>query len=143
MVDERDAVMRQKARIVAQGLTQKYGNDYDEVFAPVTKQVTFRTLLTVASQRKAVIKHVDVKTAYLNGELEETIFTRQPEGYATGDDRVCRSRRSLYGLKQSSHVWIQKVDSVFVTRTEKQRTSSFMWTIWRSLRRLKKNSSKF
>lgn len=60
-------------------------------------------MLTVASQRKAFIKHVDVVTTYLNGELEEIIFMRQPEGYATGDGRtVCRLRRSLYGLKESA-----------------------------------------
>lgn len=73
--------MRHKARFIAQGFTQKYDTNYDEVFAPVTKQVTFRTLLTVASQRKAFIKHVDIETAYLNGELEETVFMRQPERY--------------------------------------------------------------
>lgn len=67
---------RDECLCAAQGFTKKYGTDYDEVFAPVAKQVTFRTLLTVANQRKAVIKHFNVKTAYLNGELEETIFER-------------------------------------------------------------------
>ena len=112
--DEHGRVVRHKARIVAQGFTQKFGTDYDEVFAPVAKQVTFRVLLTIASRRNSVVKHVDVKTAYLNGELEETIYMRQPEGYTTGDERtVCRLRRSLYGLKQSARVWNRKVDSTF------------------------------
>lgn len=113
-VDEKGNVVRYKARIVAQGFTQKYGVDYDEVFAPVAKQVTFRSLLTIASQRKMFVKHVDVKTAYLNGKLEETIYMRQPEGYVTGSERkVCRLRRSLYGLKQSARVWNWTIDSVF------------------------------
>ena len=70
--DETGKVIRHKARLVAQGFTQKFGVDFDEVFAPVAKQVTFRTLLTVASRQRMIVKHVDVKTAYLNGELEDT-----------------------------------------------------------------------
>ena len=112
--DKKGSIVRYKARIVAQGFTQKFGTDYDEVFAPVAKQETFRTLLTVASRRNSIVRHVDVKTAYLNGELQETIFMRQPEGYHSGNERtVCRLRRSLYGLKQSARVWNKKVDSVF------------------------------
>lgn len=120
-VDEKGNVVRYKARIVAQGFTQKYGVDYDEVFAPVAKQVTFRMLLSIASHRKMYVKHVDVKTAYLNRQLEETIYMRQPEEYSTGSERkVCRLRRSLYGLKQSARVWNRKVDSVFKTLGFKQ-----------------------
>lgn len=112
--DEKGNVVRHKARIVAQGFTQKYGTDYDEIFAPVAKQTTFRVLLSVASRRRSIVKHVDVKTAYLNGILEDTVYMRQPEGYTTGNERtVCRLRRSLYGLKQSARVWNRKVDSVF------------------------------
>lgn len=75
--------------------------------------MTSGRLLTVASQRKSIVKHVDVKTAYLIGELEEAIYMRQPDLYATGDDRtVCHLRRSLYVL-QSARDWNRKVDSVF------------------------------
>lgn len=98
--DEKGNYVRHKARIVAQGFTQKFGTDYDKVFTPVAKQVTFPALLKVASQRNLIVKHVDVKTAYLNGELDEEIYMRHPEGYVVEDaGRVCRLRRSLYGLK--------------------------------------------
>lgn len=60
------------------------------------------------------MKHVDVKTAYLNGELDEVIYMRQPEGFHSGTERsVCRLKRNLYGLKQSARIWNKKVDSVF------------------------------
>ena len=112
--DEKGNIVRYKARLVAQGFTQKFGVDFDEVFAPVARQETFRILLTIASRRKMVAKHVDVKTAYLHGKLEETIYMKQPAGYSTGDDKtVCRLKKSLYGLKQSARVWNHKIDAVF------------------------------
>lgn len=112
--DEKGNLVRHKARLVAQGFNQKFGEDFDEVFAPVAKQVTFRTLLTVASLHRMIVKHVDVKTAYLNAELKDTIFMRQPDGYAKGgESTVCRLRKSLYGLKQSARVWNQRINDVF------------------------------
>lgn len=112
--DEKGNIVRHKARLVAQGFNQKPGVDFDEVFAPVAKQVTLRTLLTVASQRQMVVKHMDVKTAYLHGKLDETIYMRQPEGYAMGGpNTVCLLKRSIYGLKQSARVWNRHVDAVF------------------------------
>ena len=112
--DEKGDIVRHKARLVAQGFTQKYGVDFDEVFAPVAKQVTMRTLLTIASRRKMIVKHVDVKTAYLHGILDETIYMKQPEIYHSGGANVvCRLKKSLYGLKQSARVWNQRIDSVF------------------------------
>lgn len=88
--DEKGNEVQHKARIVAQSFSQKYGSDYDEVYAPVAKQEIFRTLLTVASQRGSIVRHVDVKTAYLNGVLKEIVYMRQPEGYHVGDENtVC------------------------------------------------------
>lgn len=78
-----------KLRIVAQGFTQKFGTNYDEVFAPVAKQLTFRTLLTVACQTNSKVKHRDVKTAYLYGVEEQSkcanprdMFVEASEWYA-------------------------------------------------------------
>lgn len=109
--DEQGQVVRYKARLVAQGYTQKFGEDYDEVFAPVVKQITYRTLFSVASQKKMLIKHADVKTAYLNGELQETVYMRLPPGVAAeGENMVCRLRKGLYGLKQAARIWNHKLD---------------------------------
>lgn len=111
--DEYGNVVRYKARLVAQGFTQKYGTDFDEVFAPVVKQVTFRVLLSVANQKKMIVKHADVKTAYLHGVLDETVYMRMPTGSTTMDNgKVCLLRKSLYGLKQSARVWNQTFDAV-------------------------------
>lgn len=112
-VDENGQLVRYKARLVAQGYCQKYGLDYDLVFAPVVKQTTFRAMLTLASTRKMLAKHIDIKTAYLYGQLQEEIYMRQPPGYEIGNQNdVCRLRRSLYGLKQAARVWNERIDSV-------------------------------
>lgn len=87
---------RFKARLVAQGFSQKYGIDYDEVFAPVVKQTTIRTLLAVAGKQQMSVRHYDVKTAFLNGDLKEDIFMKQPEGYEEPgqENLVCKLRKS-------------------------------------------------
>lgn len=77
-----------KAKLVAQGFNQKYGDDRDKVFTPVVKQVTLRTLLTVASRRQIFVKHMDVKTANLHGKLDNAIYMRQPKGYSMGGDQT-------------------------------------------------------
>lgn len=111
--DEHGKLVRFKARLVAQGFTQKYGTDYDLVFASVVKQVTFRLMLTIASWRKMLTKHVDIKTAYLYGQLQEEIYMKQPPGFECGNQNsVCRLRRSLYGLKQAARVWNKRIDEV-------------------------------
>lgn len=87
--------------------------DYEEVFAPVVKQATFRILLTVASRENLIVKHVDIKTAYLYGELQETIYMKVPPGIEQpSSNTVCRLRRSLYGLKQAGRVWNKTLDEV-------------------------------
>lgn len=70
------SIQRFEARLVVQGFSQKYGMDYDEVFAPVVRQATIRTLLSVAAGRKLCVEHLDVKTAFLNADLKETIYMR-------------------------------------------------------------------
>lgn len=106
-------VIRYKARLVAQGYSQKYGADYDQVFAPVAKQTTIRALLSIAARRNLKVQHIDVKTAYLHGELSETIFMRQPVGFVFGTkNEVCHLRKSLYGLKQAGRVWNEKINEV-------------------------------
>lgn len=101
---ELDDATRYKARLVAQGFTQKYGVDYDEVFAPVTRSSTFRTLLTVASARNLIVQQYDVKSAFLNGPLSEEIYLKSPPG-STDTNKVLKLHKCLYGLKQAARVW--------------------------------------
>ena len=106
-----DTVARYKARLVAQGFDQRFGVDYDEVFAPVVRPTIFRTFLSVAGHRGYKVKQYDVKTAFLNGKLSEEIYMRQPPGFEQGS-RVCKLKKSLYGLKQAARSWNQELDRV-------------------------------
>ena len=98
-------VDRYKARLVARGFTQRFGVDYVDTFSPVIRMESVRAILAIASARKCELGQFDVKTAFLNGELQETIHMKQPPGFDDGTDRVCRLKKSLYGLKQASRCW--------------------------------------
>lgn len=112
-LDDQGRVVRYKARLVAQGFTQKYGIDYDEVFAPVARSTTMRLLLSIAGMKEFYVNQYDIKTAFLNGELQEEIYLRQPIGFREGD-KVYRLKKSLYGLKQAARVWNQTLHNVLV-----------------------------
>ena len=109
--DENNLPIRYKARFVAKGYSQRHGIDYHETFSPVVKHKSIRLMLCVAVQHNLEMKQMDYHTAFLNGELEdeEEIYVEQPEGYSIGDDLVWRLIKSLYGLKQSPHVWYKKL----------------------------------
>ena len=111
--DASGAVDRFKARLVAQGYSQEYGIDYDEVFAPVARYDSIRSVLAIGAQHNYEIHQMDVKSAFLNGELDEEIFMKQPEGYIDKNqpEKVCRLNSSLYGLKQSARCWNLVIDS--------------------------------
>lgn len=98
---------RFKARLVAQGFSQKYGIDYDEVFAPVVKHTSLRVLLSIAGKRNYYVKHFDAKTAFLNGTIKEEIYMKPPPGQILrGEENlVYKLNRSIYGLKQSARAW--------------------------------------
>ena len=111
--DSSGNIERYKARLVARGFTQRYGIDYEETFAPVVKFASLRCLLALAAFEDMELHQMDVKTAYLNGDLKEEIFMEQPEGFDTGDGKMCRLRKSLYGLKQAGRTWYEKIDNTF------------------------------
>ncbi len=109
----RGATPRYKARLVAKGYSQRPGIDYDETFAPVAKQTTLRTVLSFVAALNLEMCQLDIKTAFLYGELNEEIYLKQPEGYISVESKnlVCRLHKCLYGLKQASRVWNQHFDN--------------------------------
>lgn len=98
------SIERFKARYVAKGFRQEYGIDYNEVYAPTSTKQTLRTLLSIAAARDYEMCLLDIKTAFLNGILDETIYVEQPEGFST-PGKVWLLRKSLYGLKQAPRAW--------------------------------------
>ena len=106
-------VERHKARLVAQGYSQRHGQDYDETFAPVVRFESLRTVIALAVQNGLKLHQMDVTTAFLNGELREEVYMKQPEGYAVEgkEELVCKLRKSIYGLKQSPRCWNSALDS--------------------------------
>ena len=104
---------RYKARLVAQGFTKKYGTDYDQTFCPVVRQESLRVLIALSIQYGLKLHQVDVTTAFLNGNLEEEVYMKQPQGYFDeGEEHLmCKLKKSIYGLKQSSQCWNTVLDS--------------------------------
>ena len=100
-------IERFKARLVAKGYSQIPGLDYDETFSPVVRFPSIRALLAYAVENNMLVHQMDVVTAFLNGNLDEDIYMSQPDGYVRpGEEHlVCKLKKSLYGLKQSSRCW--------------------------------------
>jgi len=96
-------VIKHKARLVAKGYVQKHGVDFDEVFAPMARLDTIRLLLALAANRGWQVHHLDVKSAFLNGELEDEVYVSQPEGYVQNrkEKMVLKLSKALYGLRQA------------------------------------------
>ncbi|GKC05222.1 putative RNA-directed DNA polymerase [Tanacetum coccineum] len=100
-LNELGKVDKYKARLVVKGYAQREGVDYNEVFAPVARWDAIRTLIAVAAQRNWTVYQLDVKSAFLNGELKEVVYVSQPKGFIKkGEEaKVYRLKRALYGLK--------------------------------------------
>jgi hypothetical protein len=109
------SVEKHKARFVARGFSQVEGIDYDETFAPVARYSSIRSMLALSAQMGWKIHQMDVKTAFLNGKIEEEVYIEQPEGFETFDreSHVCRLKRALYGLKQAPRAWYTRIDNYF------------------------------
>ena len=112
---------RYKASLVAKGYTQTYGVDYQETFAPMAKMNTIRILLSLAVNFDWELQQFDVKNAFLHGELEEEIYMSIPAGFSGSDEnKVCRLKKTLYGLKQSPRAWFGRFAKVMIAHSYKQ-----------------------
>ncbi|KAG8097902.1 hypothetical protein GUJ93_ZPchr0013g34364 [Zizania palustris] len=114
--DATGKVIKHKARLVAKGYVQQQGVDFDEVFAPVARLESVRLLLAYAAGQGWSIHHMDVKSAFLNGELQEEVYVTQPPGFtvAGDEDKVLRLSKALYGLRQAPRAWYAKLDAALL-----------------------------
>ncbi|PNY11358.1 gag-pol polyprotein, partial [Trifolium pratense] len=114
--DEKGTVTRNKARLVAQGYAQIEGVDFDETFAPVARLESIRLLLGVACILKFKLFQMDVKSAFLNGYLNEEVYVEQPKGFVDPNlpDHVYRLKKALYGLKQAPRAWYERLTEFLV-----------------------------
>jgi hypothetical protein len=101
-------------RLIAKGFTQREGIDYTETFLPVSKKYSFRIVMMLVAHYNLELHQMDVKTAFLNGALQEKVYMAQPEGFAIeGKEHMrCRLKKSIYGLNQASRQWYLKFDEV-------------------------------
>ncbi|GJV60061.1 putative ribonuclease H-like domain-containing protein [Tanacetum coccineum] len=111
--DERGIMIKNKARLVAQGYTQEEGIDYDEVFAPVARIEAIRLFLAYASFKDFVVYQMDVKSAFLYGKIKEEVYVCQPPGFEDPDfpDRVYKVEKALYGLHQAPRAWYETLST--------------------------------
>ncbi|GJT41838.1 ribonuclease H-like domain, reverse transcriptase, RNA-dependent DNA polymerase [Tanacetum coccineum] len=111
--DANGNIIKHKARLVAKGYIQQHGIDFEEVFAPVARMETIRLLLAITANNKWKVHHLDVKSAFLHGDLKEEVYVTQPEVFLKGQDngKVYRLIKALYGLRQAPHAWNIKLDN--------------------------------
>ena len=108
------SINKYKARLVAKGYVQRHGIDYDEVFAHVARIETIRVIIALAASNGWEVHHLDVKTAFLHGELREDVYVTQPEGFTNKDNegKVYKLHKALYGLKQAPRAWNTKLNKI-------------------------------
>ncbi|GAU33196.1 hypothetical protein TSUD_206550 [Trifolium subterraneum] len=106
-------IVKHKARLVARGFLQQQGIDYNEVYAPVARMETIRLVITIASSMNWSLSHMDVKSAFLNGPLDEEVYVSQPPGFEVDaqKDKVYKLQKALYGLKQAPRAWNKRIDT--------------------------------
>lgn len=102
-------ILRFKARYCVRGFSQEAGIDYHETFATVVKPMSYKILFAIAAAFNLEIEQMDVKTAFLYGEIDEEVYVEQPEGMTDGTDRVWKLRKALYGLKQAPRIWYETI----------------------------------
>ncbi|GJY66535.1 retrovirus-related pol polyprotein from transposon TNT 1-94 [Tanacetum coccineum] len=114
--DETGIVIKNKARLVAQGYNQQEGIDYDKTFAPVARLEAIRIFLVFTTYMNFIVYQMDVKSAFLNGKLKEEVYVKQPPGFESNEfpNHVCKLDKALYGLKQAPRAWYETL-STFLT----------------------------
>ena len=112
--DANGSISKYKARLVAKGYLQQPGINFEEVFAPVARIETVHILIALAASKGWELHHLDVKSAFLYGELQEEVFVHQPEGFIkTGkEDLVYKLVKAMYGLRQAQCTWNMKLDGI-------------------------------
>ena len=108
--------------MVCKGYAQIEGIDFEETYAPVARIEAIRMILAYACSKDIKVYQMDVKSAFLNGELEEEVYTEQPEGFqlSENEDYVCRLKRALYGLKQAPRAWYSILDRYLLQQNFKR-----------------------
>ncbi|GJX29074.1 retrovirus-related pol polyprotein from transposon TNT 1-94 [Tanacetum coccineum] len=116
--DEFGGVLKNKARLVAQGFRQEEGIDFEESFAPVARIEAIRIFVANAANKNMTIFQMDVKTNFLNGELKEEVYVSQLEGFVDQEypSHVYKLKKALYGLKQASHAWYDMLSSFLISQ---------------------------
>jgi hypothetical protein len=109
-------ISRYKDRLVAKGFQQVHSIDYDETFTLVAKMDSIRLALAIATTKGWEVHQMDVKNAFLHGDLSEEIYMEQPQGFMQDSSLVCRLKKSLYGLKQAPRAWYAKMDSYLLSQ---------------------------
>ncbi|GJT13765.1 ribonuclease H-like domain, reverse transcriptase, RNA-dependent DNA polymerase [Tanacetum coccineum] len=111
--DANGDIIKHKARLVAKGYIQQHGINFEEVFAPVARIETIRLLLAITANNKWEVHHLDVKSAFLHGDLKKEVYVTQPEGFIKKQDqgKVYRLVKALYGLRQVPRAWNIKLDN--------------------------------
>jgi hypothetical protein len=109
-------ISRYKAKLVSKGFQQVHGIDYGETFAPVVKMDSIQLALAIVATKGWKFHQMDMKNAFLHGDLSEEIYMEQPQGFMHDSSLVCRLKKSLYGLKQALRAWYAKMDSYMLSQ---------------------------
>lgn len=112
--DDKNIIVRRKARLVACGYSQKPGIDFDITRAEVADRRTFRLVMAIANQTNMDLTQIDVTAAFLNSGLDEDIYVQQPPGHDDNTGRVWHLRKALYGLKQAAYAWERELSSTLI-----------------------------